>query len=53
MIDGELYANSGRVAAAVGIGANMKEARDNAYEICKSIEFEGSRYRKDIGHQSL
>lgn len=51
--DGELYATGGRVCVCVGSAKSLKEARENAYEICKCVEFEGKQYRKDIGFRAL
>lgn len=48
-IDGVLNANSGRVAVCVGSGDSIKEARNNAYNIVKRIEFNGKHFRDDIG----
>ena len=51
--DSTLYANSGRSVVAVGIGIDIKEARDNAYKLVEKVEFCGKHYRRDIAYQAL
>ena len=51
--DKQLYATGGRVCVCVGLGADIKEARNKAYELCQSVEFKGKQYRKDIAAQVL
>ena len=50
---GELYAIGGRVCVCVGIAQSLSQARENAYKICESVEFDGKQYRKDIGLRAL
>lgn len=50
---GQLLASGGRVLLAVGIAPNIRQARDNAYEILKSIYFEGMHFRDDIAYKAL
>ncbi|MGP6174560.1 phosphoribosylamine--glycine ligase [Corynebacterium sp. A21] len=45
---GELVANGGRVLSIVGTGADLSEARNNAYETLKGISLAGGHYRSDI-----
>ncbi|AQW88078.1 phosphoribosylamine-glycine ligase [Campylobacter pinnipediorum subsp. caledonicus] len=52
-IDGELYADGGRVLVCVGYGKNINEAAKNAYLLCDNISFNGMQYRKDIAWQVL
>ena len=47
-----LIASGGRVLVAVGLGDSVKEAQKNAYEVCKSVNFNGMQYRKDIAYQA-
>lgn len=49
----EIFADGGRVLVCVGVGKDVKEARDNAYKLCENVEFEGMQYRKDIAYQAL
>jgi phosphoribosylamine--glycine ligase len=47
--DGELVTAGGRVLDVVALGDTFEEARNNAYEACDLINFEGKRCRRDIG----
>jgi len=51
--DNKLYATGGRVLVGVGIGKDIKEARENAYGLLKNVKFEGMQYRTDIAYQAL
>lgn len=48
-----LFASGGRVLVSVGIGESLEEAQKNAYEILKSVHFEGMQFRKDIAARGL
>lgn len=41
----------GRVATVSALGADLDEARTRAYQACSLIEFEGMRFRRDIGER--
>ncbi|MEB3244869.1 MAG: phosphoribosylamine--glycine ligase [Vampirovibrionales bacterium] len=43
----------GRVLNVVGAGANLKAARDHAYQTLSRITFKGAHYRHDIGEKQL
>ena len=47
--NGKLLTNGGRVLNAVALGNTLKEAQKKAYELLKTINFEGMYFRKDIG----
>ncbi|MFG1796891.1 phosphoribosylamine--glycine ligase [Nocardia sp. NPDC049149] len=47
--DSALVSAGGRVLNVVGVGADLAEARVNAYERIASIKLPGSHYRTDIG----
>jgi phosphoribosylamine--glycine ligase len=47
-VDGHLVTSGGRVLNVVGLGANIREARDNAYAGVQKIQFEGMQFRTDI-----
>ena len=47
--DGKIVTNGGRVLGVTAKGADLKEARANAYEATKSIDFENKYMRNDIG----
>jgi len=48
-----LLATGGRVLVCVGLGENIKQARDRAYSLADCINFEGKQYRSDIAYQAL
>ncbi len=48
-----LYATGGRVLVSVGLGDDIKEARENAYRLLENISFDGMQYRSDIAYQAL
>ena len=53
-LDGERVVTSGgRVMSVTGLGANLREAVDNAYARIQSIAFDGMFYRKDIAHRAF
>lgn len=45
----QLMASGGRILVCVGLGKNLKEAKQKAYDLCDNIHFEGKQFRKDIG----
>jgi phosphoribosylamine--glycine ligase len=45
--------NGGRVLNAVGIGPNIREAIDSAYEMAREVKSESLIYRSDIGRRQL
>ncbi|MDD6616772.1 MAG: phosphoribosylamine--glycine ligase, partial [Lachnospiraceae bacterium] len=47
--DGEIVTNGGRVLGVTATGADLKEARKNAYEAIQWVEFDNKYYRNDIG----
>lgn len=51
--DGKVVTNGGRVLGVTSIGANVREARDKAYQAVEQIQFEGAHYRKDIAQKAL
>lgn len=46
---GEIVTNGGRVLGVTAKGADLKQARANAYQAVELIEFENKYYRHDIG----
>ncbi|RDU64142.1 phosphoribosylamine--glycine ligase [Helicobacter sp. MIT 14-3879] len=52
-INSNIYASGGRVFVSIGIGDNIKEAKDNAYNLCKNISFNGAQKRNDIAFRAL
>ena len=51
--DGSVVSSGGRVLGAVGTGKSLQDARNSAYELCKSVAFSSKYYRKDIGHREF
>jgi len=47
--EGKIVTNGGRVLGVTAKGANLKEARSNAYEATKLIKFDNKYMRNDIG----
>lgn len=47
--DGKLVTNGGRVIALTGLGKNLGEALSKAYSGGNEINWEGKKYREDIG----
>ena len=50
---GYLVTNGGRVLCVTGLGKDLQAARDRAYDAIRHIEFDGMRYRTDIGWREL
>ncbi|KAA6233706.1 phosphoribosylamine--glycine ligase [Campylobacter sp. LR264d] len=51
--DNKLVADGGRVLVCVGMGKNIKNARNKAYKLCDNVNFKGKQFRKDIGFQVI
>lgn len=51
--DGKLVTSGGRVLGVTATASDLKSAVENAYSMVKTIEFEGSFYRSDIGARAL
>ncbi len=49
----DIVTAGGRVMSVTGIGGNLREAVDNAYQRIASISFDGMFYRKDIAHRAF
>ncbi|GAB3011804.1 phosphoribosylamine--glycine ligase [Mycobacterium bourgelatii] len=50
--DGAIVSSGGRVLSVVGTGADLVEARAQAYEILRSIKLAGSHFRTDIAQRA-
>ncbi len=48
-----LVVSAGRVAAAVGVGADIREARQSAYAAAERIALAGRQMRRDIGWRAV
>jgi phosphoribosylamine--glycine ligase len=51
--DGRLHAGGGRCFTAVGLGADLRAAADQAYEAAARVRFDGGWYRRDIGRKFI
>ena len=51
--DGQIVTSGGRVLGAVGMGANLTEAKEMAYELAEAVQFESKYFRTDIGHREF
>lgn len=51
--NGQLVTAGGRVLNAVGLGKDVRAAREAAYSIFQHVGFEGMQYRTDIGWRVL
>ena len=49
MKDGQIVTNGGRVLGVTAKGKDLKEARANAYEATKWVDFDNKYCRSDIG----
>jgi phosphoribosylamine--glycine ligase len=50
---GKVVTNGGRVLCAVGLGASVLEAQQQAYQLIEPIRWNGMRYRRDIGYRAV
>ena len=53
LIEGDLCVNGGRVLNVVGVGKNLKEAKENVYKDIENIEFDKKYFRNDIGDKGI
>ena len=51
--DGQLVTSGGRVLCATVLADSVKQAQLRAYELLRSIRFDGMQYRKDIGYRAV
>lgn len=51
--DGGLVTAGGRVLTVVGLGTDLREAHDRAYEAAARVSFEGRQLRTDIAQREL
>lgn len=49
----ELITSGGRVLGVTGLGGDLREALDRAYEAAGRISFENMQFRRDIGKRGL
>jgi phosphoribosylamine--glycine ligase len=51
--DGELQTSGGRVLCVTALADNVRATQHRAYDVIKSIHFNGAQYRTDIGWRAL
>ncbi|MFV1983689.1 MAG: phosphoribosylamine--glycine ligase [Thiohalomonadales bacterium] len=51
--DNQVVTSGGRVLCAVGLGANVSAAQQTAYELVKTINWQGMEYRTDIAYRAV
>ncbi len=52
--DGDAVVTAGgRVLCVAALADNIRQAQQRAYQIVKSIHFDGMQYRRDIGHRAV
>lgn len=51
--NGKIVTNGGRVLCATALGATVKDAQKTAYELAKTVSWNGMFYRKDIGYHAI
>ncbi len=52
-ISDDVVTNGGRVLCACALGNSIQEAQTNAYQLAKSIQWNGIYYRTDIGFKAI
>ena len=53
LVQGQVETSGGRVLCAVGLGADVAAAQQQAYALVHAIGFEGAQYRTDIGYRAI
>ncbi|MCP4331338.1 MAG: phosphoribosylamine--glycine ligase [Gammaproteobacteria bacterium] len=51
--DGNIRSDGGRVLCAVGLGDDIRQAQQSAYDLVEKISWESAFYRTDIGFKAL
>lgn len=51
--NGNIVSDGGRVLCAVGLGDDLREAQQRAYELVDNIRWESAYFRTDIGFKAL
>jgi phosphoribosylamine--glycine ligase len=51
--EGELQTSGGRVLCITALADNVRATQKRAYDVVKSIHFDGAQYRTDIGWRAL
>ncbi|MFV2060194.1 MAG: phosphoribosylamine--glycine ligase [Gammaproteobacteria bacterium] len=53
LVDNQVVTSGGRVLCAVGLGDNVTSAQQTAYELVKTINWDGMEYRTDIAYRAI
>jgi len=51
--EGEITTSGGRVLCVTTLGSNVKQAQQNALDVCGQIDWPGAHYRRDIGFRAI
>lgn len=51
--EGRIVTSGGRVMCATALGDSVRLAQQKAYELVKTVKFEGMQYRTDIGYRAI
>ena len=51
--NGQTVTSGGRVLCATALGDTVRQAQQKAYELVKTVQFEGMQYRTDIGYRAI
>lgn len=51
--DGNIVTNGGRVLCVTAMGSSVSQAQKRAYEMVKTINWDGAYYRMDIGYRAV
>ena len=51
--DDKIIVNGGRVLCVTALGDTVRLAQQRAYQMLKSIRFNGMQFRRDIGHRAV
>jgi len=50
---GTVLTSGGRVLCAVGLGGSVRAAQQQAYQLVRSVHWQGMQYRGDIGYRAV
>ena len=51
--EGKPRTSGGRVLCVTALGDSVRQAQQRAYDVTRSIHFDGMQYRRDIGHRAI
>ena len=53
LTEGRIFTSGGRVLCVTVLAEGVKQAQQRAYELARSIHFDGMQFRTDIGHRAI